>query len=74
MLLKVLPRGQRAVDIGCGNGYSTAILARYSREVLGVDAVGPDEIAAAVLPLVLSYGLVVYGPMGGPTAAGVANG
>lgn len=36
-LLKLLPRGQRVIDIGCGNGYSTAILARYSREVLGVD-------------------------------------
>ncbi len=37
MLLKALPRDQRVIDIGCGNGYSTALLAGYSKEVLGID-------------------------------------
>ena len=37
ILLQYLPRGQRVLDVGCGNGFSTAILAPHAREVVGID-------------------------------------
>jgi len=37
VLLQYLPRGQRVLDVGCGNGFSTARLARHASRVLGID-------------------------------------
>jgi SAM-dependent methyltransferase len=37
VLLQYLPRGQRVLDIGCGNGYSTALIARVASQVVGID-------------------------------------
>ena len=37
VLLQYLPRNQKVLDIGCGNGYSTAAIAETSESVLGID-------------------------------------
>lgn len=37
VLLQYLPRGQRILDVGCGNGFSTAIYAPLAHEILGID-------------------------------------
>jgi SAM-dependent methyltransferase len=37
LLLRELPRGQRILDVGCGNGYSTAIICRHAEQACGVD-------------------------------------
>jgi SAM-dependent methyltransferase len=37
VLLQYLPRNQRVLDVGCGNGFSTQILAKHSKEVVGID-------------------------------------
>jgi ubiquinone/menaquinone biosynthesis C-methylase UbiE len=37
VLLQYLPRGQRILDIGCGNGFSTAIFSKYANQIIGVD-------------------------------------
>jgi ubiquinone/menaquinone biosynthesis C-methylase UbiE len=37
VLLQYLPRGQRVLDVGCGNGFSTAIVAQYAAHVVGID-------------------------------------
>lgn len=37
VVLQYLPRGQRVLDVGCGNGFSTAMFARYASAVLGID-------------------------------------
>jgi SAM-dependent methyltransferase len=35
--LRYIPAGQRILDIGCGNGYSTAIFARQAEHVVAID-------------------------------------
>jgi SAM-dependent methyltransferase len=37
VLEQYLPRGQSILDIGCGNGFSTAIFAKYAAHVVGID-------------------------------------
>jgi SAM-dependent methyltransferase len=37
VLLQYLPQGQRILDVGCGNGFSTAVFARYAAHVVGID-------------------------------------
>ncbi len=37
LLLQYLPHDLRVLDVGCGNGYSTALMAEVSAEVVGVD-------------------------------------
>src|SRR5438552_17983458 len=32
-----MARGRRVLDLGCGSGYGADVLARESREVLGID-------------------------------------
>ena len=40
--------GKRVIDIGCGEGYGPALLAKSAREVLGVD-IAPEVVAHARL-------------------------
>lgn len=35
--LRHIPPGQRILDVGCGNGYSTAIFAEHAEHVLAID-------------------------------------
>jgi SAM-dependent methyltransferase len=37
VLLQYLPRSQHILDIGCGNGFSTAIFAEYASSIVGID-------------------------------------
>ena len=37
LLLQDLPTGQRILDIGCGNGFSTGVFAKHARSILGID-------------------------------------
>lgn len=37
VLSKYLPAGQRILDVGCGNGFSTAIFAKSAAEIVGID-------------------------------------
>lgn len=37
LILQDLPKGKRVLDIGCGNGFSTAIFAQHSASVVGID-------------------------------------
>jgi SAM-dependent methyltransferase len=37
LLLQYLPRGQRVLDVGCGNGFATAIVARHAAHVVAID-------------------------------------
>ena len=37
VLLQYLPHGQRVLDVGCGNGFSTAIVAQHAAHVVGID-------------------------------------
>ena len=37
VLLQRIPLGQRVLDVGCGNGFSTAIFSKYSAHVVGID-------------------------------------
>lgn len=41
ILLQYLPRGQRVLDVGCGNGFSTAKLAPLCAHVIGIDYSAP---------------------------------
>jgi len=35
--LRYVPAGQRVLDVGCGNGFSTAVFARQAEHVVGID-------------------------------------
>jgi SAM-dependent methyltransferase len=35
--LRYIPPGQRILDVGCGNGYSTAIFATQAEHIVGID-------------------------------------
>lgn len=35
--LRHIPPGQRVLDVGCGNGYSTAIFAKQAEHIVGID-------------------------------------
>ena len=35
--LRYIPPGQLILDVGCGNGYSTAILAKHAERILAID-------------------------------------
>ncbi len=37
VLSKYLPDGQRMLDVGCGNGFSTALFAKCAAEIIGID-------------------------------------
>ena len=37
VLLQYLPRGQRILDVGCGNGISTAVIAKHASQVIAID-------------------------------------
>ena len=37
LLSKYLPSGKRILDIGCGNGFSTAVFAKSAAEIVGID-------------------------------------
>lgn len=41
VMLQYLPVGQRILDVGCGNGFSTAVFSRYASEVVGIDYSAP---------------------------------
>lgn len=40
------PKGSRVVDLGCGNGVLTAVLAKKGYDTLGIDA-SPDMLKKA---------------------------
>ncbi|HEY0465678.1 MAG TPA: methyltransferase domain-containing protein, partial [Polyangiaceae bacterium] len=46
LLARELVKGKRVLDIACGEGYGSALLASVAREVTGVD-VAPECIAHA---------------------------
>jgi SAM-dependent methyltransferase len=35
--LRYIPTGQRILDVGCGNGYSTAIFAKHAEHIVAID-------------------------------------
>ena len=37
VLSKYLPSGKRILDVGCGNGFSTAVFAKCAAEIVGID-------------------------------------
>jgi len=37
IVLKYLPIDQRVLDVGCGNGFSTAVFSKHAKEIYGID-------------------------------------
>jgi len=37
VLIQDLPRGKRILDVGCGNGFSTAEFAKYAKDIIAID-------------------------------------
>lgn len=68
--LDILPSDQVLV-IGCGQGYSTAVIARMARSVVGVEEV--PELAAAASATLAAQGVSNATVQAGPLVAGAAG-